>query len=64
MRRLVFYLALILIFTIAWEGLVRFPGLGTLAKLIGLVLAVCWAGTVVATGRSWVRMVGAQLVEQ
>lgn len=51
MRRVVYWLSLVLIFTIAWEGLVRFPGIGTLAKLTGLVLAVCWAGTVVATGR-------------
>lgn len=51
MRRIVYWLSLVLIFSIAWEGLVRFPGLGTLAKLVGLALALCWAATVVATGR-------------
>jgi len=51
MRKIVYWLSLVLIFTIAWEGLVRFPGLGTLAKLVGLVLAGCWAATVVASGR-------------
>jgi O-antigen ligase len=51
MRRIVYWLSLVLIFTIAWEGLVRFPGLGTLAKLIGLALAFCWLATIVATGR-------------
>jgi len=51
MRRIVYWLSLVLIFTIAWEGLVRFPGLGTLAKLIGLALAFCWLATVAATGR-------------
>lgn len=51
MRRLVYWLSLVVIFTVAWEGLVRFPGLGTLSKQLGLVLAICWLGTVAATGR-------------
>lgn len=51
MRRIVYWLALVLIFTIAWEGLVEFPGLGTLTKLIGFALAFCWLATVAATGR-------------
>lgn len=51
MRRLVYWLSLLLIFTIAWEGLVRFPGLGTLSKLVGLVVAFCWVAAVIATGR-------------
>jgi O-antigen ligase len=51
MRKLVYWLSLILIFSVAWEGLVRFPGLGTLSKQLGFALAVCWVVTVVATGR-------------
>lgn len=51
MRKLAYRLSLLLIFMIPWEGVVRFPGLGTAAKLTGLALAVFWATTVVMTGR-------------
>lgn len=51
MRTVAYRLSLLLIFMIPWEGLIRFPGLGTAAKLTGLALAVFWATTVVTTGR-------------
>jgi O-antigen ligase len=50
MRTFVFRLSLVLIFMMPWEGLVEF-GLGTALKLVGIVLAICWAATVVMTGR-------------
>jgi len=51
MRRIVYWLALVLIFMIAWEGVVRFPGLGTAARLMGFAVAAAWLVTVGVTGR-------------
>jgi O-antigen ligase len=51
MRRLVYWLSLLFIFTIPWEGVVEFSGLGTVSKVAGLALAVCWLVTVASTGR-------------
>ncbi|MGE5460824.1 MAG: O-antigen ligase family protein [Solirubrobacterales bacterium] len=51
MERLVYRLSLVFIFSVAWEGLVRFPGIGTLAKLVGLTLGLCWAANAIMTGR-------------
>jgi O-antigen ligase len=50
MRKIVYWLSLILIFMIPWEGVVEF-GLGTAAKLMGLVVGACWLIMVAATGR-------------
>jgi O-antigen ligase len=44
-------LSLIFISTIPWEGVVRFPGLGTVAKFIGFAVAAYWVATVILTGR-------------
>ena len=49
MRRAVYYLSPALILSIAWEGLVRFPGLGTLATPLGPG-AVARADLVLAPG--------------
>ena len=51
MRTITFALSLVLIFVIPWEGVVRLSGLGTAAKLIGLVVAAFWVATVIMTGR-------------
>lgn len=51
MRNGVFLLSLVLIFVIPWEGVVRLPGLGTVAKVFGLAVAAFWLATVVITGR-------------
>lgn len=51
MRTVTYLLSLLLIFVIPIEGLLRFPGVGTLAKLIGLFVGVCWLVTVVVTRR-------------
>jgi hypothetical protein len=51
MQRLVYRLSLVFIFSVAWEGLVRLPGIGTLAKLVGLALGLCWVTNAIMTGR-------------
>jgi len=51
MRTIAFTLSLVFIFIIPWEGMVELPGLGTAAKLAGLVLAAFSAATVVIEGR-------------
>lgn len=51
MRNITFKLSLVLIFLMPWEGVIRFPGLGTGTKLLGFTLAALWLATVVITGR-------------
>jgi len=51
MRRVVFWLSLVMIFTIPWEGAFHLPGLGTAATIMGLVVGACWLVTIVITGR-------------
>ena len=51
MRTLARILALVLIFMIPWEGMIRFPGVGTATKLIGFVVAGFWLATVIITGQ-------------
>jgi O-antigen ligase len=51
MRRVVYWLSLVLIFTIPWEGAFHLPGLGTAATIMGLVVGACWLVTIVVTGR-------------
>lgn len=51
MRAIARSLSLVLIFVIPWEGVIRLPGLGTAAKLIGLAAGAFWLVTVVVTGR-------------
>ena len=50
MRSITFKLSLVLIFVMPWEGILRFPGLGTGAKLLGIIVAAFWLATVVTTG--------------
>lgn len=51
MRRIVYWLSLVFIFMIAWEGVIQIPGIGTAATLMGLTVGACWLATVVITGR-------------
>ena len=52
MRKVVYWLSLVLIFTIPWEGAFHLPGLGTAATVMGLVVGACWLVTIVITGRT------------
>ena len=51
MRKIVFGLSLILIFTIPWEGAFHLPGLGTTATVMGLIVGACWLFMVVVAGQ-------------
>jgi exopolysaccharide production protein ExoQ len=51
MRRTVYWLSLAFIFMIPWEGVIRIPGLGTGAKVIGLAAGGCWLALITMTGR-------------
>jgi O-antigen ligase len=52
MRRVVYWLSLVLIFTIPWEGAFHLTGFGTAATVMGLVVGACWLVTIVITGRT------------
>lgn len=49
MRRITFYLSLLMIFAIPWQETVFLPGLGTAGRLVGLLAAGSWALTVLVT---------------
>ena len=51
MRKITYLLSLVLIFVIPVEGLLRFPGFGTMAKVAGLVVGMAWVATVLLTQR-------------
>ncbi len=51
MRKVAFWGSLVLIFMIPWEGVVRIPGFGNAAKLVGLVIAAFWVVTIFYTGK-------------
>lgn len=51
MRKIVFGLSLILIFTIPWEGAFHLPGLGTTATVMGLIVGACWLFMIVVAGQ-------------
>lgn len=51
MRKLAFWLALALIFTIPWENLVSFAGLGTVSRTLGFLAAAVWAVSVLVERR-------------
>lgn len=51
MRKITFWLSLVLIFVMPWENIVEIDGLGTLSRAIGLMVAVLWLATVAITGR-------------
>ena len=50
MRQIAFWLSLLLISAIPWENSAKFDGVGSLAKLIGVALAVMWAAAVARSG--------------
>ena len=51
MRRITFWLAVVLIFIIPWEDSIRVEILGSLARLTGLVVAAFWVATILLEGR-------------
>ena len=51
MRKITYWLAVILIFIIPWEDSISIEALGSLARLIGLIVAVFWAATLLLEGR-------------
>ena len=50
MRTVAYWLSLILIFVIPWENAILFEGVGTVSRVVGLVVAGFWVATVVVTG--------------
>ena len=53
MRRITFYLSLIMVFTIPWQETVVIPGLGTASRLVGLLAAGFWVLSVLANQKSF-----------
>lgn len=51
MRIITYWLSLIAIFAIPWENMVTIPGLGTLSRILGLLVALCWVTTVAINGK-------------
>lgn len=51
MRSVALVLSVILVFIFPWENAVTLPGLGTIGRLYGLLVAAFWIGTVVVTGK-------------
>ena len=51
MRTITYWLSLIAIFAIPWENMVKIPGLGTLSRILGLLVALCWITNVAITGK-------------
>jgi O-antigen ligase len=51
MRRFVYWLSLVMIFTIPWEGAFHLPGFGTAATVMGIVVGACWLVMIALSGR-------------
>jgi O-antigen ligase len=51
LRKIAFWLSLLLVFSIPCEAAVEYPVLGSASRVIGIVLATFWIGTVAVTGR-------------
>ena len=51
MRRITYWLAVLLIFIIPWEDSISIESLGSLARVMGLVVAAFWAATMLVEGR-------------
>ncbi len=51
MRKITYWLAVLLIFIIPWEDSISIEALGSLARLIGLVVAAFWAVTLLLEGQ-------------
>ena len=47
MRTLTYWLSLLMIFMIPWEGLSVVSGLGTISRLVGMVVIVFWLATII-----------------
>lgn len=50
MRKLVFWLSLLLIFIIPWENMIVLPGLGTISRTLGLSVAAFWFVSLLSSG--------------
>jgi len=50
MKKLSFWLSLLLVFTIPWEAVIEHPVLGTITRIIGFALAVSWTLYVLFSG--------------
>ena len=50
MRKIVYWLSLVMIFTIPWEGAFHLPGFGTAATIMGLIVTALWIALVAMTG--------------
>ena len=50
MRKIAFWLSLAFIFSIPWENSVVLPGLGSIARIIGLLATASWMGKVLIKG--------------
>ena len=50
MRTVAHLLSLVLVFTIPWENAITLGGLGTLTRVIGVLTAAVWLGSVLAAG--------------
>ncbi len=51
MRKITYWLAFILIFIIPWEDSILIPAMGSIARLMGFVVAAFWAATMVMEGK-------------
>ena len=52
LRKIIYWLSLVFIFMLPWEGVIQLPGgVGTAAKLVGLTVGALWLVSVVVTGR-------------
>ncbi len=51
MRKVAFWLSLLLLFTVPWENSVIIGNLGRVSRVMGLFVAAFWFGTVLATGK-------------
>lgn len=51
MRKVTYWLALILIFIIPWEDSILIPTLGSIARLMGFIVAAFWVATILLEGR-------------
>jgi O-antigen ligase len=50
MRRLAFWLAAFVVFTLPWENILGVPGVGTISRAVGLAAAGVWGLSVLASG--------------
>ena len=51
MRRITFWLALIIIFIVPWEDSITLAAVGSIVKIMGLILAAFWGATILIEGR-------------